>query len=378
MKRKVLVASPVPTHPPTAGNRSSMLNYCKFIEEAGYDVYFLFVSEGRVAERESIELMKEYWKDKLLVFYPKYKSYRLKKRFFVSYRNMIKKGSYHIDDWYPYGLSQWIKKIQQDYQFDVFWVNYIWLSKMLTAITCKRKILDTHDVFSYKFEKTGFMWFSTNANEEAKALDRADKIVAVQDNEGIFFQQLTTKQVVVTFRPFPFKMTEMYQSKNILFFSGGNRHNIDGITWFIQNVYTQLRNDVPGVNLLIGGGICESIKHLEVAGIQLLGEFNNMEQFYTYGNITINPVYQGTGLKVKTFEALSLCKVLVAHPHNIIGVPYPAEIPVFIAETAEEYITHISNLLNNDDLVSTTKNNVFEYMIKYNELVKQRMGILLK
>jgi hypothetical protein len=376
MSKKILIVAPVPTHPSTAGNRSSIVNYCEFIESLGYEVYYFYVSDGKQTDEE-VTLMTEYWQDRLHIFIPQFKSYRIKRKMFGYLRGSKNNLSYKIDDWYPYGLTNKVKQFNNQHNFDVIWVNYIWLSKLLTHINAKIKVLDTHDVFSYKYEKTGLRWFSTSANEESKALSRADYIVAVQENEGTYLQQLTTKKVVVTYRPFPYKRTDLCSNDNVLFFSGNNKHNVDGINKFINEVFEKLKAKIPGVKLLIGGGICDGFNTSDKQ-IVLLGKFSQIEDFYKQGDIVINPVYQGTGLKVKTFEALSLQKILVTHPHNIIGVPYIDQLPVYTAETPEQYLEHLQNLLSDSEMVKKIKEKVYNYMGIYNMLVSDRMKQILK
>lgn len=44
---KVLVVSPTPTHPTTAGNRARILNLCTLLRSAAHDVHFLHVQRER-------------------------------------------------------------------------------------------------------------------------------------------------------------------------------------------------------------------------------------------------------------------------------------------------------------------------------------------
>ena len=375
MNKKILIISPAQTHPPYGGNRSSILNYSQYLTNMGFIVYFLYI--GQALSKDSIELMTHYWGKRLIIITPRLYIWKI---WLYKYFRFLQMGkvSYKIDDWFPWGVKHRIKAIQMAHKFDIIWVNYIWMSKALTFIKGARKVLDTHDVFSFRFEKTGNNWYSTSPNQGAKALNRGDFIITVQEKEGIFFEQLTLKNVVTTFRPFTYSQTPLCPMNNLLFIAGPNQHNIEGVMFLIKDVFPRLIQENPEIRLLIAGGICDVInKAILPDGMSLIGKIDILEEFYSMGNIVLNPVKQGTGLKIKTIEALSYGKILVTHPHNIIGVPYPDEIPVFKAETVEEYQKQIRALLQSENSIINTKELVYNYMKKYNDLVNIRMSRVL-
>lgn len=55
-------------------------------------------------------------------------------------------------------------------------------------------------------------------------------------------------------------------------------------------------------------------------GVKLIGYVDSPNVLYEQGDVAINPTYQGTGLKIKTFEAISYDKVTMVHPHSMKGV----------------------------------------------------------
>ena len=56
---KILIISPIPTHPPVSGNRARVLALADTIRSEKYDVYFLHV-EWRKGDEH---LMRQYWGD---------------------------------------------------------------------------------------------------------------------------------------------------------------------------------------------------------------------------------------------------------------------------------------------------------------------------
>lgn len=65
----------------------------------------------------------------------------------------------------------------------------------------------------------------------------------------------------------------------------------------------------PEVGVTIAGGVCEKLT--AVPGIRLLGQVENLAPVYRSATVVVNPVLFGTGLKIKTIEALGFGKALV-------------------------------------------------------------------
>ena len=66
-KKKILVISPVPTHPPYSGHSQCILSYSEMLMEAGYDISFLWVA-NQTCSTEEIKLTENFWKDKLTIY----------------------------------------------------------------------------------------------------------------------------------------------------------------------------------------------------------------------------------------------------------------------------------------------------------------------
>jgi glycosyltransferase involved in cell wall biosynthesis len=211
--------------------------------------------------------------------------------------------------------------------FDVVIVNYVFFSKAFLAFdNTVKKIIYTHDIFSNRFQKTGNNWFSTKVLQEAKALNRSDVIWSIQEQESVFFRSISDKKVVTTFCNFTIQDTEISGSRNILFLAGSNDHNVEAINFFIGNVLPLLVNEIVDIQLLVGGRICEKLEYAKcLQNVTLLGDVDDLHAFYSLGDIFINPTFNGTGLKIKTFEAMSFGKVVVTHQHNVLGI-YKQEI----------------------------------------------------
>ena len=343
---RVLIVAKCPTHPTTAGNRRFILNQVELFKRMGHDVYFLYIMENALRatnanNEDCINHMKEYWKDN---FYSYNVGLLEKIRFNIigKYRNLFNHGYKHCDDEYPHRLTKYVDLLNKKLKFDCCIVNYYTLSRLLIKTNISLKGLVTHDYFSYKNlllnqKKT---WMGTSADQEAKALQRSPHIFALNTEEGIYFSKLSPQsRIYNVFSVYEYYNSKIVGNKELLFLSGPNQFNIDGLNWFLSVIFPEIVKVYPNVKLRIGGGICKLLNHLKNShNIELIGYVDDARLFYETADIVINPTYQGTGLKIKTFEGISYDKIVMAHPHSLIGIYQPEIAPIFASTNANEWI----------------------------------------
>ena len=367
---KILIISPSYTHPTTAGNRKCILDYCTLLSEMGHEIYFLLISDDKLDNYAYTE-SQSYWGNKF--FHYQSSPFRCLKRHII---NRIRKHIFNyywkIDDWCPNGICKYINNLNKKYNFDAAIVNYVYLSKIVQDINIKKVVLYTHDCFLHKSKRVGFNAdFSLEPSEESKGLMRCKNILSIQENETQLFRYLSPLSNVYTvYSYFKYDELPLTGNMNLLFFSGPNVFNVNGIKHFIFNIYPHLKNEIPQIKLLVGGKICDVIKKWDLPNdIELKGEYDNQEEFYRLGDIAINPVYQGTGLKIKTFESLSYGRITIVHEHSCEGVYKKETSPLLIANTSENYIKHINTYI---DIEARRKmqTKIQTYMMSFQQHVK--------
>lgn len=371
---KILVITSFATHPPYAGNSACILSYTNVLKSQGHEVFLLWIIPHSMASSE-IDMMKNNWCDNLLIYR------KLKFQYYndLIFRNLRFKpfGYYSVDDLYPIGLNRFLKKVIRKNSFDCAIVNYIFLTKSFKVLKKIIKHLYTHDVFTNRYQNTGNSWFSTTANQEAKALNRADVIWALQENEADYFKSLTKKTVITTYCHFPIHQTAYNGNKTLLFLSGSNSHNIEAITYFINTIFDEIVQEIPDIKLLIGGTICKSISSfIKHKNIELYGEVEDMVAFYSQGDIFINPTFNGTGLKIKTFEAMSYGKIMICHKHNTLGIYKKETAPILVVNKETDYVDFLKQLFANKEEVINLKQQSVNYINEVNELVALRIAVL--
>jgi hypothetical protein len=290
------------------------------------------------------------------------------------------KNYYKIDDTYPKGLTSYVKQLNNQYHFDVCIVNYIQLSKLFNKVTFPKTAIHTHDSFAYRNLKVNQDCATMDAAQEAKGLQRSENLFALQDDEAAYFRILSPKSKVYNiYSKYEYHPQPIVGNMNIMFLSGSNLYNQNGIRWFVTEIFPLIKIKFPEAKLLIGGSICKVIDDLKkYDGICLQGFVDNVGDFYAQGDIAINPVYQGTGLKIKTFEAISYDKVTMVHPHSMEGVFDVKNVPLFSSDKPEDWVSFLSSTWGNLQTIKEIKSRNEFYMRNLSDYVVNQYLDFLK
>ena len=235
----------------------------------------------------------------------------------------LKLEDYH----WPWARASFEKTVSR-YQPDVIICQYVTTAWLLDGLSESLRsethcIVDTHDLLSDRaeqFEQRGLdHWINISREEESAALAKFDTVLAIQRAEAVAMQAmaLNTRVIVVGHHAGDCKIVERKQSEqsaeqkfSLGYIASINASNIDAIESFLEQVWPRVAKNGP-IELVIAGAICETVEerveqlNQQNAGrVRLLGCVENLADFYREIDVAINPVQFGTGLKVKTVEAL--------------------------------------------------------------------------
>lgn len=372
---RILIVSKCSTHPTNAGNRWWILSQAEMFKELGHEVHFLYINEMPLKKDSApyIECVKEtqrYWGDKFHLFtvdkQQKYKMSAIK-----MWRIKFGHNHWKVDDQYPEGLERMVNKLDEKYHFDVCVINYYYLSKLFDYINMPKKAIATHDAIAYKNLKVGEPCLCITADTEAKAMQRCPHIFALQEQEADYFQILSPNSKVYNlYGNFEYHAQPIAGNHKMVFMSGNNGYNQNGIRWFLKEVFPKIRKAVPDAELLVGGSICNALPSLgDIKGVSALGYIDNPAEFYAKADVAINPVYQGTGLKIKTFESISFDKVTLVHPHSMVGVFKKDEAPFFASCEPEAWVQYLGEIWSDKSKILAVQQQNQAYLKAMNSFI---------
>ena len=376
---KVLIIYPTLTHPVNAGNKQWVMAQVEELRNLGHDVYMLCVNipglkESIVVNKEEIRKTKEYWGDHIFI-YNASKWLRFITSATISYRKKFHRGYFKCDDLYPNGLTKFTNKLHSKFQFDACIVNYYWLTKVLDDIDIKIKVVNTHDVFAYRDLVVDMpkSWMCTTPNEEAKGIQRADYALALQDEESVYLSRIAPKtKVLNVYCPYKLEEQPPVFNHNLVFLSSAGSVNIEGFEWFVKNIYSTLIKKIPDIKIVVAGNICNYLsEYKNNPHFELIGRVEDPADLYKYGDVAINPCVHGTGLKIKTFEALSYGKICMTHPHSIIGIYKKDTAPLFSSESASDWAAYLNEIWSNPTILKNKMKDSINYINEMNEHINK-------
>ncbi|MDJ1491708.1 glycosyltransferase [Cytophagaceae bacterium DM2B3-1] len=227
----------------------------------------------------------------------------------------------------------------------VYWANLV-LDIPLTNITTLLGIEDSATLQAF-YLSNGNIRIGNLLEEEIRRVNLFDKVLCISDDERIFFSQFTTKPAFFYIPQFFHKRsllstTELY-SYDILFIGSDNIHNQKSISWFFDYVYPLLN---PQYQLLIVGNITSYIG--DYPNVTKIKFADNLDFIYEKVKLSICPMLQGTGMKIKVVEALSYEKPVVCTSKGVDGFNQKRNNGCIVTDLPEEFAQAITNLLTNE------------------------------
>lgn len=378
---KILMISSCPICPTNQGNRIRIRNLVNVIREAGCEVDFLhFVKEEFNIEEERAFIGKEHFFAEKFSF-----NTRLSTQLRRGLKKLTDRQKYFyinddIDDYCSKKMVDMVKQLDEKNNYDIIWVEYIFLSRVLESFgKNKFKVIDTHDLFADRYKKylddgKTYRWFSVSYEGERKALLRADKVIAIQEEEAKVFKSMTGKTVgVVTIgHHLDLNPLVLNYNKKILYLASENPLNYFAINQFIQNVFPIIKKEINGIELILAGSICNGL-NIKDSQIVKMGYIERIKDAYQLADVVINPIRFGTGLKIKCVEAFGFRRVLVTTSHGGLGLCSKENTQFIQADSTNDFASAIIRVIKDQELLEKIADNAYNYAIEINKTISEQI-----
>lgn len=371
---KILLVAPVPTHPSTTGASARVRHMAEVLLSIGHEVHFLHLQQPLW---QSHTLMRQHWKDRLHVFRG------------LSPASCIGRGrrkvlrltaktlhlNLPVDSYFDPACARYVRGLFTHHAFEVVIVSYVFYSRLFESVPGPvLKLLDTLDVFSDRYRlyrehgQTG-EFFSTSRKEEGRGLDRADAALAIQEWDASHFQSLTRRPISVVGHLAP-PVTGgspggKRRGRALLFVGGPMGINLHGVTWFIDRVLPAVRSRVPDAELWLVGGICDRIGASAATGVRRFGFVEALDDVYRQAAVVINPQQFGTGLSIKSIDALRHGRPLVTTASGARGLEVGAGTAFLQAGSSEDFSNLVVELLLDSERAGALADGAREFAYRY-------------
>jgi succinoglycan biosynthesis protein ExoO len=209
-----------------------------------------------------------------------------------------------------------------------------------------------HDLFSNRpaaFASLGTADSVTVLGEaaEARLLAGAALVIAIQNDEATAARRMLPAGRSVLVAPMAVDTVPSAQAGEgggLLFVGSSAAANVDGLAWFLAEIWPRILARRPGTRLTVAGSVCTETA--ATAGVALLGRVPDLAPLYRRADVVISPLRVGSGLKIKLIEALAHGKPVVATTVTAQGVANLLEGAVALADSPEDFAGETLRLLD--------------------------------
>lgn len=239
-------------------------------------------------------------------------------------------------------------------EYDLVHCNHFFLMPIARRLARGRApiMLDTHDLQARQFAlfNEGMPWLSPRVTYEAmlaqelEAMRGADLLLHLNAQEAEDFRALLPeKRHALLYPPTPAAPTGP-GGPDIVIVSSNNPANVESVVWFLREVAPR----APGVSVRVAGNVDAGVRArapelYEARKDWFLGRVDDPGAVYARAKLVLLPTISGTGLSIKTVEAMSSGLPIIATPQALRGMDAEAfHLPgVVVVEAADDFAAAI-------------------------------------
>ena len=169
-----------------------------------------------------------------------------------------------------------------------------------------------------------------------------------------------------------FQFNHDSKNKYILFVGAYYQPNLEGLQWFVDNVFTHVNHNYKLV--VVGRGLEKIVyNYKNIENIHIIGGVKSLAPYYNNADVVVAPIFSGGGMKQKTAEAFAYGKTFIGTQESLrgyeneIGLKDNGKIIVFSCDTAKEQIKILEKL---------KKENNFEYHRMLTKVYREKYSML--
>lgn len=306
-KLNILYFSPFPSHPDNHGNQATIQSFGRRFQKMGHKVHFALLQSTMFTDK-TLAQMRAAW-DSITI---------------LANSHPLSANGQEVpfDAWYQPGLGEDIRLLCEEREIDVVFCSYIFQSKLLDFVPSHvLKVIDTHDKMGDRYEMLRqkgqpLEFFSCSPQEEGAYLRRADLVVARRAEEAAYFDSVSGRKtaIVIPHVEEPRFIDRAFERlEHVGLVASANRINLAITLDFLKSVEAAREaSDVP-LKVHIAGQVRDLIPSLPPVDqaffsrtwVSLHGFVADIGSFYRRMDVVVSPVTMGTGINVKTVQAMA-------------------------------------------------------------------------
>lgn len=317
MARLAFISS-FPLLPASGGNRVRVLTMMRTLEAQGHETHFILMPSRQMGSFDEAAHREQFGERFHLLERPVAgEALYLVERGAAKLRRVLMRSRLRlssVDETYFNGFTPQITALDAKCHFDAVIVQYVGFSRALEAFGRRTmKMIDTHDSFVGQMP----------AEEERRGLLRADRVIAIQEQEAQVFRRLLQTEagrvVTVSHLIDGGDAIPTGECGGAAFIGSDFEQNNVSLTWFIREVLPRIRARVPDFVLSVAGSVGRAVPDAD--GVRKLGFVDEVRDAFRAAPILVNCITRGTGVKIKLLEAFGAGVPVVSTALGVEGIP---------------------------------------------------------
>lgn len=330
----------------------------------------LFCLSDKTLSNQEIQQLKEVCHE---VYYTKLNKILIVWRLFLA---LFSRLPFQVHYFYQNRAQRKINQIIEKIKPDHIYCQLIRTTEYVKNIHHIPKTLDYMDAFSKGIERriTKVSFFERPFFRiEAKRLLAYENlifdyfenksIITEQDRTYIYHPNQKNIKIIANGVDLDYFIPQSSEKKYDLIFHGNMSYapNVDTALFLTKHILPELKKRYPNIRLLLSGtNPANKIIELgQLENITVSGWIEDPRIAYASAKIFIAPLQIGTGLQNKLLEAMAMKIPCITSPLANNALKAQPNEEILIAESVEQYVKHITTLLENPDLVKKITENAF-------------------
>lgn len=288
---------------------------------------------------------------------------------FGALKNHIKNKSYHISRFYNKNIADKLAKLLQKNKYDIIHFDglqitiYLDVVRQYSKAACVMRAANVeHKIWEgLAKNETNILkkWYLKKAAHQLKAYELAtikklDGLITVSiEDKEFFIQNGFDKSINIAYTGFDItQLPPVTTIENCIYHIGAMdwMPNIEGLRWFMKEVWPLVHSQKPYFILhLAGKNMGEEFYQYQNLNVKNHGQVFNAMEFVADKSTLIVPLFSGSGMRVKTVEAMAMGKCIIGTEMAAQGLPSDVKKYLIIVNSAQEFAEKIIYYAHNPD-----------------------------
>lgn len=391
--RVLLLSNRVP-FPPHGGYAIVVYNTIKELLRLGCEVslfslntpdYYVFTS---TLEDELLKKIKFYK-------YSVNTNIKVKDAFF----NLFTNKAYNISRYYSEACANMLAKILRANDFDIVQFEGLQVTPYLETVrnnSAAKVVYRSHNI-EFKIwkrlaAKEGMVFRKLYLNllskrlmdYEVNVVNNFDALCAISHIDEHFFSSIGCKASLFSF-PVALNLSEYLNTKikltphkSIGYIGSMDwRPNVEGLTWFLEQVWPQIQKLPSGIKFhLAGKNMPARFINQNFENYVQEGEVESALEFISKQHVFVVPLFSGSGMRVKIIEAMALGKCVIATSIAAEGIKYQHDKNILIADRADDFYRQILRCFTDKTLIPRIGRQARLLVEQYHDIEKESKKML--